>query len=256
MEMKRALVLGFMVLLAAIVPAFGDACGNDPSDPSCAPSFQLTWHVQGSGQQHDAQSSPPVWTGSNWFIGFTPQQGTGFTFTGGQLASSSDPFISYSFGVVNSSSSNMVYNFDYTTTFNTGIYPIYAAETFFFDGLQCTGPCVSTFVTPLSTGGYYNYLQTSLVDGVIIPNFQLGLGCPTTHGVPCVSAGPYNVFELYNHSSSGTLEIKGQFTLGPNANYTISGETDLFPAPEPGTLALVGAGIFGLAGVIRRKINQ
>jgi len=34
-----------------------------------------------------------------------------------------------------------------------------------------------------------------------------------------------------------------------------SGDIHLEPVPEPGTLALFGSGLIGMAGVLRRKFN-
>ena len=74
---------------------------------------------------------------------------------------------------------------------------------------------------------------------------------------------PVRCHQLYSHSGRGTLEIKGQFIVdfanglvNQIGTYGIQGETDLSPVPEPGSLLLLGTGILGLAGVIRRKINS
>ncbi len=252
--LKVALTLVCVSLFA--VSAFASSCGSDPSDPACAPSMTLTWTIQGSGQQHTAASSQPVWTGSNWLLNFTPQTGVGYVFTGGQLASSPDPFLSYSFGVVNKSSKSMIFNFDYTTTY-TGSEPIYAAETFFSDRLSFLGRTGSASVAPYADSNFpYAYLQNSLLNGALIPNFQLGKGCTASVGNPCSSAGPYDVFELLSAPSSGTLEIKGQFILGANSSYTIQGETDLFAVPEPGTLLMLGSGVLGLSTLLRRRLQS
>jgi len=255
-----------MLLFCFASALYASNCGNDPSDPACAPSFLLTWHVQGQGQQHVAQGTAPTWQGSYWLINLTPQANNGYSFTGGQVsANPNDPFLTYSFGVTNvTNSQSLVFQFDYSTPF-AGTYPIYMAEDFFSDKLQYTGAASSGHISvaPYSSSSFPdNYLQNSYVDGVHIPNFDVGTGCTATKGTPCSSAGPYDVLEFYSHSASGTLEIKGQFILdfgtgfnGDRGTYGIQGETDLYPVPEPGTLALVGAGVVGLAGVLRRKLN-
>ena len=262
--MKRVLVLCFMVVLAAIVPAFGDACSVDPSLPQCAPAFSLTWQVQGSGQQHTAKSSGPVWQGSYWLINLTPQTSNGYTFTGGQVAANADPFLTFSFGVINvTNNQSLVFNYDISTPFS-GTLPIGVAKTFFSDRLQYTGASGGHISVAPDPGGSFpdNFLQNTYVDGVLISSFSLGKGCIATEGSPCSSAGPFTVSELYSHSANGTLEIQGQFIIGfangvsgQMGTYGIQGQTNLFPAPEPGSLLLIGTGILGLAGVIRRKTN-
>jgi hypothetical protein len=41
-----------------------------------------------------------------------------------------------------------------------------------------------------------------------------------------------------------------------NGSTTISsGDTNIAPVPEPGSLTLVGTGLFGLGGILRRKLK-
>jgi len=47
-----------------------------------------------------------------------------------------------------------------------------------------------------------------------------------------------------------------EFVYGTSLNDTkFNGRLDPTPTPEPGTLIMLGSGIIGLAGVLRRKIN-
>src|SRR3974390_2681943 len=87
-----------MLLFSATSALYATACGINPSDPACAPSFSLTWHLQGSGGTHQALNDAPFWNGSAWVINFQPEQTGGVNFTGGQLQSNPDPYISTSFG--------------------------------------------------------------------------------------------------------------------------------------------------------------
>ena len=262
-QVTKTLLLS-MLLLCFASALYASNCGNDPSDPACKPSFSLTWQVMGSGQQHTAQSSGPVWMGSYWLINLTPQPSNGYSFTGGQVAANADPFLTFSFGVDNvTNSQTLVFNYDYSTPFS-GTQPIYAAKTFFSDRLQYTGASGGHISVAPDPGGSFpdNFLQNTYVDGVLISSFSLGKGCIATEGSPCSSAGPFTVSELYSHSANGTLEIQGQFIIGfangvsgQMGTYGIQGQTNLDPLPEPGSLLLLGTGILGLAGVVRRKVS-
>jgi hypothetical protein len=51
----------------------------------------------------------------------------------------------------------------------------------------------------------------------------------------------------------GTAAGTGQITFGVGRNGTVSGDTIV--TPEPGTLGLLGTGLVGLAGIVRRKMR-
>jgi hypothetical protein len=162
--------------------------------------------------------------------------------------SAPDPFVGFSFGVVNNSGSNETFSYDFTTPFAGGPYSM--AQTVFADALVATGPSTAT-VTPFGD----KFVMESYVNGVLISGFGRGNGCATVSMV-CQSGfigalGPV----AYLSPASGTLEVKGSFIVTPGGQYTLTGRTDLLgPVPEPGTLAMFGAGVVGIAGLLRRKI--
>jgi len=51
----------------------------------------------------------------------------------------------------------------------------------------------------------------------------------------------------------GTAGGSVQFAFGVGSNGTVSGDTIV--TPEPGTLGLLGTGLVGLAGIVRRKLR-
>jgi len=248
-------ILAMLLVLSAV--AYGSPC-TVPSDPGCAPNFNMTWAIQGQGPTHNVPTGPAYWNPLGyWEVDFTPQNLGSYSFTGGQLNTNADAFLSFSYGVINNTSNtSLIFNYDFTTPFING--PNYLAEMFFSDSLLHTKfDGLNSMVAPyLSIGWTWPYISNSFVNGVLIPNFEFGVGCTTslsTHN--CSSPDDGALMEHYLTGATGTLEVKGQFIISPNSNYSLNGETDLVPIPEPGSLLLLGTSIAGVAGILRRTLH-
>ena len=77
---------------------------------------------------------------------FTPQTFPAFVFTGGQEAGAPDPFVGFSFGVVNTTTGDLTFTYSFTTPFVGGPYTM--AQTIFVDSLINTAFSGTESVTP------------------------------------------------------------------------------------------------------------
>jgi len=102
-----------------------------------------------------------------------------------------------------------------------------------------------------NTGGV-NYTLTfdesALVEGDSVDNFYAGMpGGPTFSDLGVVLTYPNYNYGGYPYDSSPSVIYESSAGPGPSPTP---------PVPEPGTLALFGSGIVGLAGMLRRKFAR
>lgn len=94
----------------------------------------------------------------------------------------------------------------------------------------------------------------NVTDGTNVPRFIGGLQI-TSSNIPGFVDGSYapldfNIFLGNNPTIDQVYSGSAHSTEGPIS----SGE--LLPTPEPSSIALLGSGVLGLAGVLRRKLNR
>lgn len=123
-----------------------------------------------------------------------------------------------------------------------------------FDGAVCGGVCF--------TGSFASVQLAHNVSGGL--SFSADIVFGNVSAVLLASLGLPVVPTTYEGFMTGTLASPGATTLlggGGSCNAagacenTGSMDLNLHPVPEPGTLAMFGSGLIGIAGLLRRKLN-
>jgi hypothetical protein len=243
---KLALWAVFSMLLMVTGIAFADTCGITTVDNllgnTCSigdKTFGFTGYTPGSYNQASVPAADIV---------FTPNASNPLapSFT---LSSPSPGFTSVS---TNDNSSNNEYGFLY---FNVAA----AAGNITALGASIMGPVTISSTTSTGVSPYANVLVENLLYGG-------GPAIATAYEEQTSNYGSTSPPVIYTNTSavgnSGTgyvyFETDAQATATatiPSATYTFY-ESTATTVPEPGSLALVGTGLLGLASGLRRKYRR
>jgi hypothetical protein len=104
----------------------------------------------------------------------------------------------------------------------------------------------------LGTGGALGSLLTTVNLTDVLAGGSPSNFTATFDGTDTTSMSTLDFLPIFTPSGGGTIDFTVKFSQ-PAAGYVSSGEVIPTTTPEPGTLALLGSGVLGLAGLLRRK---
>jgi hypothetical protein len=161
-----------------------------------------------------------------------------------------DPFVEYSFGIKNFAGSTADYVFSFLSPYVAGPYTQLQSShaSTVTDGAPANGSVVVN-----SFGG--GWVHRPEIDGSPAPG-SFGGGCsaagPSGFSVAC---NPFDTgFFGVSTAASGTFGVKVGFSLSGGDLYSTAGRVELSQIPEPGTWALLLAGLGSILAIGRRRL--
>jgi len=137
-----------------------------------------------------------------------------------------------------------------------------SAQSFVFDALLPIAPAGPSVTATGSVGGsitdangdgvtltdngnpiYLSFIDGSRVDSLLDPPQSFSAGALGSATIGPASFGP----TLIPDSADTSIGVRIQFTLSPGDLVSFTSVFNVRGVPEPGTLALIGAGLLGLA---------
>ena len=177
---------------------------------------------------------------------------TSSSFTiNGQVITNADPFITWSFGVANLTSSPLTYSFTFVSPYILGPYSKFSAS--YSSTVTDSGPFPNGSVTIGKNGGAA--ISTPNLDGVSL--LAMGVGCS-----PPISIGGSASCEAFPTATTGVASavsglygVTVTFVLSANDAFSTTGRVELSQVPEPATLSMAGFALaIGLLGLRRRLV--
>ena len=218
-------------------------------------SLQLSWQ-NSQGQTltwNGSQSGTP--TGEGQEEAFSGQHVAGTWVLGWDATADADPFVNGFFSIQNNSAITQTYTFTVTLPIAPPIVPVPVSAIGGSIGVTVTDTNGNGVATVASAGAGFVFNASN--DGsttlqLLGPGFALS--APFAGGSATVSASaglPGGT--IASIAANGSISITHTFTLTPGDAVGLTSFYLVNPVPEPGTLALFGAGALGLLRFGRRR---
>ena len=134
--------------------------------------------------------------------------------------------------------------------------PVFDGDAFYYDNV----PVLSNGVTYLREVGFGQFLVNP--NGFNISLYEFGVGQNITLnvgeialGATSPSAGFFNYTAFFSGTLGAPVFIPGVYTYPTDGILTITDQTPTV-TPEPSSLVLLGTGVLGVAGVVRRRVAR